>query len=725
MKHGTILFFTFGVVWACSGASEDVPAPVGPDSSGGASGSSGSGSGSSSGTSGVSSSSSGSGTSPGPGPQSASCTQSPAVTITATNTVANPILFVTVPKQRDEFGGRTAVFANHQPRPDLTPRGGALMIRYADGTMRNLTQEAGFNDIAARDPSVHWDGKKALFSMAGPSETWQVYEVSGILQGERVSMKLVANQPQYNNITPLYAANDTLLFTSDAPRDLAKPHLYPMADEYESAPSLTGMWALETGSAKAHILNNTPSGLFSPFIDSFGRVLFTRWDHLKRDQQDETGESYNLASEDPGAARQTRREVFPEPFARDTTSAYGPVRRHDYNLFMPWQMNQDGTAELSINHLGRHELGRALGDSSFIADSALVGYNPSPYAANKTGIRLDGGLFQLREDPRMPGTYYATYAREFASMTSGQIMRFNGAIGVNAEQMKFEALTPGDGESSFPAGRFRDPLPLTSGAMLVSHSRNADIGVSSDFRLKTVTRAADGKLTIGANLTSLPGTMWEWEPVEVVARVRANCGVDDALDVAAKSIFSEEGVSLGEFKAWLKANQLALIVTNNHTSRDRADLLQPFNLEVPGGVKSSRGNGRVYPIAFYQLIEGMQIRGYAAYNDANKAKRIIGMPMNLGKNKAVAGSPDGSVKIFSDGSSAAFVPANRAMAWQTTDAKGEPIVRERVWVTFQAGETRTCSGCHGANSKDQMDRAAPSNQPEALRDLLKHWKGIK
>jgi len=88
----------------------------------------------------------------------------------------------------------------------------------------------------------------------------------------------------------------------------------------------------------------------------------------------------------------------------------------------------------------------------------------------------------------------------------------------------------------------------------------------------------------------------------------------------------------------------------------------------------------------------------------------------------VPGCPAGSVKIGADGSTAAFVPARRALAWQTTDAAGTPIVRERVWVTFQPGEVRVCASCHGVNDKDQSDKPAPTNEPEALRDLLKLWK---
>ena len=96
--------------------------------------------------------------------------------------VANPILFVTqVPTPNAGFATRTSTFANHLASIESAPRGGDLMIRYPDGTLRNLTGEAGFgqvgfqgaNAIAVREPHVHWSGTKALFSMAIGAPTQQ------------------------------------------------------------------------------------------------------------------------------------------------------------------------------------------------------------------------------------------------------------------------------------------------------------------------------------------------------------------------------------------------------------------------------------------------------------------------------------------------------------------------------------------------------------------------
>ncbi|MGL4573431.1 MAG: hypothetical protein ACRCV9_01430 [Burkholderiaceae bacterium] len=665
---------------------------------------------------------------PSPAP-TATPTPVPAPTLPpASSAITNPILFVTArsPNNPNEFASRASIFANHLgERDDRTPRGGALWIRYPDGTLRNLTQEAGFTNIAAREPAVHWSGTKAVFSMASGSSPWQMYEITGIAKGQTAAVRKLPGQPNYNNVSPFYGADDKVLFTSDTPR---LPHLHPMADEYESTPTITGIFSLDPVSSSYRQLNVTPSGAFSPSLDSFGRVIFTRWDHLVQDQQAEanggSSQAYNLASEAPGAARQGAAENFPEHrFGGQKSTVYGALNQHQYNVFQPWQMNPDGTAELTLNHVGRHEFSLGSGgNKSFAGDPALSDIPNLTSVANKKVVRVDSGIYYMREDPRTPGTYYGVYAKEFGSLAAGQLVRFNGAPGVSAEQMVITDVTAGNGES-YPDGLYRNPLPLSTGALLASHSTcQGNCGPGSQIHLKVLSAGTGGRMAPGARLTNFSDGLWELEAVEVVARARPTGKINDALDAAAKQVLAEEGVAEADLTAWLRNNNLALIVTNNQTSRDRADTQQPFNLRVPGGVQSSTGTGRVYDISHYQIIEGNQVRGYAAYNDSNRAKRVIGQPAGQNKNPANAGGPAGSVKIYPDGSTAAFVQAGRALAWQTTDSGGTPIVRERVWVTLQPGEARTCSGCHGANTKDQTGIATPVNKPEALRDLLRHWK---
>ncbi|MCB1058408.1 MAG: hypothetical protein KDD11_23140, partial [Acidobacteria bacterium] len=47
---------------------------------------------------------------------------------------------------------------------------------------------------------------------------------------------------------------------------------------------------------------------------------------------------------------------------------------------------------------------------------------------------------------------------------------------------------------------------------------------------------------------------------------------------------------------------------------------------------------------------------------------------------------------------------------------------ERYWLTFQPGEIRVCTSCHGLNTQDQAGETVPTNPPEALRALLQQWK---
>ena len=50
------------------------------------------------------------------------------------------------------------------------------------------------------------------------------------------------------------------------------------------------------------------------------------------------------------------------------------------------------------------------------------------------------------------------------------------------------------------------------------------------------------------------------------------------------------------------------------------------------------------------------------------------------------------------------------------------MINERYWLSFQPGEIRSCTSCHGLNREDQAGFTTPMNQPEALRTLLAHLR---
>src|SRR5690606_4252741 len=292
-----------------------------------------------------------------------------------------------------------------------------------------------------------------------------------------------------------------------------------------------------------------------------------------------------------------------------------------------------------------------------------------------------------------------------------------GAPSLTADQMTISPV-------SASGGRYRNPLPTASGQFVASYTPSSNFQRGIELRLRQLETNASGQLVAGDPLTgsgisksvswwtpdrsaSYSGLLWEIEAVEVVART-APPAPTAPLSAPERAVLSEEMVSEASLREWMKARNLALVVVRNQTSRDRADRQQPFNLEVPGGVKTTNGNGQLYSISHFQIFQGNQVRAYTSFK---RGRRVLAQPMAVDANPANPDGPKGSVVIARDGSSAAFVPASQALTWQTTDPNGEAVVRERVWVTMQPGEIRTCTGCHGENTYNQAGAAASRNKP--------------
>jgi Hydrazine synthase alpha subunit middle domain len=696
-----------------------------------------------------------------------------------------PILFVTQLPIPADFTTVASVFGNHRGALDSVGRGGDLWIRYPDGALKNLTLAAGYGGsgfqgataIAVRDPSVSWDGTKALFSMIVGAPTkqyqydtyyWQIYEITGLGMNQTPVITKVPNQPaNFNNISPIYGADDRIIFTTDRPRN-GQMHLYPQRDEYEEAPTVTGLWSFDPKRGDLFQLDHAPSGDFTPIIDSFGRVIFTRWDHLQRDQQADSDAgnggacgycTFNYSDESAGATWSLGHnpEVFPEPRpSRDDLLAGTHLTGHTMNGFFPWMVNEDGTEAETLNHIGRQELVGYI-PASRTDDSNLTEFYNSALRFNKNPIN---NMLQIKESPITPGLYIGVDAPEFYTHAAGQVVALNGAPNVNGDQMAITYLTHRE-TSSFTSdptpnnsGHYRDPLPMSNGTLIAAHTTETDldsnIGTRAnphsryDFRLKTLKYSSNGfwvsdqPLTPGITkslsyydpdvLVSYNGPLWELQPVEVRPRPRPYRPAP-GLAAPEKQMFDQAGVNPPLLRAYLKQNNLALVVSRNVTTRDDNDRQQPFNLRIAGGGAQTVGaGGTIYDIAYMQFFQADQIRGLTngPNNQPTAGRRVLAQPMHdpAVVNPPNSAGPSGSVVLGSDGSMAAFVPARRALTWQLTDSSGTGVVRERYWLTFQPGETRLCASCHGLNDRDQAGHTAPTNAPKSLGQLLAFWKTL-
>ena len=76
----------------------------------------------------------------------------------------------------------------------------------------------------------------------------------------------VPNQPaNCNNVAPVYASDERIIFASDRMRDGLRHH-YPQLDEYEEAPTVTGLWSLDPTNGDLFLMEHSPSGSFTPIV---------------------------------------------------------------------------------------------------------------------------------------------------------------------------------------------------------------------------------------------------------------------------------------------------------------------------------------------------------------------------------------------------------------------------------------------------------------------------
>lgn len=675
----------------------------------------------------------------------------------------NPVLFVTqVPTGYDNVNMNiSSPFANHLPTTLAAPRGGDLMLLPTTGTLRYLTQEAGYGTtgggslmtgnqaIAVRDPAVFWDASKAIFSMVvgapasvGGAEnySWQLYEITNltaVLGGSTPIVQKVAHQPAlpFNNIHPNYLSDGSIVFVSDRPRNGAAA-LYPIFDEYRGQPANSGLWRLDPASGALTLIENTPSGSFGPFVDSFGRLVFSRWDHLNEDINNDPASPtpltpFDYASEAANAATSAATtDLYPEPIH---SVAGSNLNGFEINQFFPWTVNQDGSNEEILNHLGRHELKQSFGHS-YTNDNNLIDFSATtPGRTNQNSIN---NLFQIREDPTTPGRYLGVDGNEFFMHHAGQIVAINAATQgpptlLNANAITVTYITDPQTSTSFftgasypyNIGHFRDPLPMSDGTLVAAFA-NTPGGEGAagplplppstyQFRLYVLAPNQKGATEYGpspsplisggvsksglqynyaSNIAGQPdgtvnysGPLWELQPVEIPAPhapppMTAQAPLTGTPEQMVFDTFNSahpgNGVTVAEMQQFLQNQNLALVVIRNATSRDRADQQQPYNLAVPGGVQTVSNaplhpNPPLYCIDRMQFFEADQVRG-AYPNGGSIANALPGRrPLARPLNDAHA------VQFNMPGDVAA--PGSQFIAADGSVALFVPAQRPMVW----------------------------------------------
>jgi hypothetical protein len=476
---------------------------------------------------------------------------------------ANPILFVTQVPMPEEVNSRTisesyqscvSPFSNHLADTAHAGRGGSLYVRFSNAQVIDLLAVADWaavpggkpaaGSFAVRNPSVHWSATKAIFSMvigkpSGPADTtlfyWQLYEITLPTQAQlqantKPVLTQVANQPPNNNIFPCYGLGGKVIFASDRPLN-GQAHL-TQREEYLGLPTVSGLWSLDPANAASiKILHHSPSGAFSPMIDSAGRLVFTNWDHLDRDPEAVTdsragdpnppynetfARTFNGSGNYPDEAVGSSLvpinslpantwDIFPEPRSFDHKTLIddfgGIINGNAFNIFMPWMINPDGTGGELLNHVGRHEVAGGAG-KSYTNDNNVVDLSATVAPTyGGMGVRnYFGNLMSTREDPLHPGEFFGVDAADLGTHGAGQIVVLKKAgtnpdgSPMNPDAITVTYITPGTrfakpviiptvkpsinlpatGQSPLSAANaeniYRTGVPLADGNIVASHA---------------------------------------------------------------------------------------------------------------------------------------------------------------------------------------------------------------------------------------------------------------
>ena len=272
---------------------------------------------------------------------------------------------------------------------------------------------------------------------------------------------------------------------------------------------MTGLWSLESRDRRSVSVQHSPIGIFSPQIDSYGRVVFVRWDHLQRDQQADSDGPSDRSTRRTRTARSTTPTSRPARQARDAdrglpraalgarrTSSPGRTSTgHSLNHFFPWMINEDGTEEETLIHLGRHELhgyfNRSLNDDPNLVDfiAGDVGAAPTP-TASRTSSR---SRKTPRRRARTTGSTHRSSARtppaRSCGSTAGRRHTLSSTI-VTYVTPSRATCRRARTQPPDHSGLYRNPLPLSDGTVIAATRPRPTSTPTTGTRANPVSRYA-------------------------------------------------------------------------------------------------------------------------------------------------------------------------------------------------------------------------------------------
>ena len=142
-------------------------------------------------------------------------------------------------------------------------------LRMIDGVTGEAVTLLEAPEGVIRDPRVHWDGGRIIFSMRrNRAESFHIYEIHADGTGLRQLTRLRGA----DDIHPLYLPDDTIVFSS------TREPKYVMCNRHISA----NLYRMDADGANIHQI--TKNTLFDRATDVLpdGRILYDRWEYIDR-----------------------------------------------------------------------------------------------------------------------------------------------------------------------------------------------------------------------------------------------------------------------------------------------------------------------------------------------------------------------------------------------------------------------------------------------------------
>lgn len=253
------------------------------------------------------------------------------------------------------------------------PGGRLCRLDLRTGKLHVLLEDA---EGGVRDPVVHYDGRRVLFSYRkGKSPHYHLYEIAADGSG----LRQLTDGP-YDDVEPVWLPDGGIMFVSTRCNRRVNCHTTQVAVLYRC----------DADGQNLRILSSNNEHDNTPWVLSNGQILYTRWEYVDRDQvsfhhlwtttPDGRRQTVFFGNQHPGT---TMIDAKPVPDSRKVVASFSPghgLREHD------------GVVTLVDARNGPDDLGqaKAISDSHQYRDPWAFSEDAFMAASGPTIVLMDG-----------------------------------------------------------------------------------------------------------------------------------------------------------------------------------------------------------------------------------------------------------------------------------------------------------------------------------------------